>query len=294
MPGPGWFERLFRPAPGLRWASVIAVLCLLAIVLVPIYRTQQFMQTNGDYVSTLGEIRQQTLADGSVVILNTDSEIQVQYTDDARRVTLLRGEAHFEVASNADWPFEVYAGTGMVKAVGTAFAVRLKQDTVTVTVSEGRVDLATLVTAASVNGDISAGAEAGQDEALRKIGSIGLGQIATFSSRAMVAENSDNRGIDSADLPAIATLTEQQMTRKLAWREGYLVFSGDPLGDVVDEFNRYVPTKIEIVDPGLSEIRVGGRFKVGELDALLEALESGFNIQVSRLSNDYVQLRAAP
>jgi transmembrane sensor len=290
-PSPGWLARLLRPAPALQLAGVVAVVCLLAVTLVPWLQTQSITATNGIYASAIGELRDQVLADGSVVTINTDSQIEVDYSDAVRKVRLLRGEAHFAVASDPDWPFEVYAGNGLVTAVGTAFSVYLDDNEVTVTVSEGRVDLAAAV---EPGGAVISGSGGAKIMAHKKIASLGIGQSAVFHNRVIIADLAGSHAVDSDLLPEITTLTEQQLSRKLSWREGYLVFSGDPLGDVIDQVNRYMPTTIEIVDPGLSEIRIGGRFKVGELEAMLEVLESSFDIQVSRLSDQYIQLRYAP
>ena len=101
--------------------------------------------TNGIYVTAIGGIQERKLVDGSILKINTDSQVQVDYSDNVRKIRLLRGEAHFQVSHNANWPFEVYAGTRMVKAIGTAFSVQLSNDSVQVTVSEGRVDIAAAV-----------------------------------------------------------------------------------------------------------------------------------------------------
>ena len=90
----------------------------------------------------------------------------------------------------------------------------------------------------------------------------------------------------------IDTLEEQELERRLAWRSGYLVFSGDPLVQVVEEINRYTTMNVEISDPVLRDIKIGGRFKVGELDAMLSVFESSFAIRVSRLDDQHIQLLA--
>ena len=62
-----------------------------------------------------------------MITLNTNSQIQVDYSEKQRNIRLLQGEAHFEVAKDRDKPFHVYAGNGRAQAVGTAFAVYLKE-----------------------------------------------------------------------------------------------------------------------------------------------------------------------
>ena len=59
---------------------------------------------------------------------------------------------------------------------------------------------------------------------------------------------------------------------------------------MVAELNRYLPLRIEIVDSALSDLPIGGRFKVGELEALFDVLETSFDVQVSRLDDQHVKL----
>ena len=92
----------------------------------------------------MGEQKTITLPDNSVVQLNTNSRLQFDYRGQARAVYLHQGEVHFSVAKNPDRPFEVYAGTGRVRAIGTAFSVTLndRSDEVNVLVTEGVVEIA--------------------------------------------------------------------------------------------------------------------------------------------------------
>ena len=271
-------------------AAIVAIGILYLSVLMPPSATS----TNGLYVSAIGELHQQTLADGSVIQLNTDSQIQVDYSDNSRKIRLLRGEAHFDVSHNPDWPFEVYADQGMVKAVGTAFAVRLNPDSIKVVVNEGRVDLASVIAPAQVKASDTDQANTpaqpvAQTLSTQKIASLDLGQSAEFSRRGVAQHAVDSA---SQQLKTINRLAHPELERQLAWRTGYLVFEGDSLSSVVAEINRYTTMHIEIADPALADIRVGGRFKVGELEAIFEVLETSFGIQVSHHSNHQIYLTA--
>ena len=230
--------------------------------------------TNGIYAAAIGELRIETLADGSVLHINTDSQVQVSYSEQTRKIRLLRGEAHFDVAHNTGWPFEVYAGKGLVKAVGTAFLVRLEQERLSVIVTDGKVDLAAQSPSASPNTITT------PLPTLEKVGSLSKGEGASFNT----ANNPK----------AHIKLAQKDITRQLAWREGYLVFEGEPLTVVVAELNRYLPMRVEIADDSLNQIPIGGRFKVGELEALFEVLETSFNVHVSRLDDRHIQLFEKP
>ena len=271
------------------FTAVASIAVITAVVMIFNLIPAASNSTNGIYVSAIGELQERKLVDGSVIQINTDSQVQVDFSDNVRKIRLLRGEAHFEVAANKDWPFEVYAGKGMVKAVGTAFAVRLNNGTIKVTVSHGRVDLASAVETQSN----------AQPLQLQKIASLAIAQSATFKNSAIQVNGETDNTVDSQQLASdsaekqihsISNLQEDELARTLSWRTGYLVFSGDPLIDVVNEINRYTPVSVEIGDLELQQLRVGGRFKVGELNAMLDVLETSFGIQVNRLDGQRIQL----
>jgi len=75
------------------------------------------------------------------IALNSNSQVQIEFTADKRTVRLLRGEAFFEVAHNKERPFVVIAGENEVTAVGTAFEVRYEPDHIDVTLVEGKVNV---------------------------------------------------------------------------------------------------------------------------------------------------------
>ena len=272
------FNSLLAPLFAFNRYSAIAASLMLAVTLglFSVLGPQPSNATNGIFVTAIGDIQQHKLVDGSLLKINTDSQVQVDYSDGIRKIRLLRGEAHFQVSHNADWPFEVYAGKRRVKAIGTAFSVQLNTDSVKVLVSEGRVDIA-----ASVE----------QQQRLEKIGSLSYAQQATFSNREISQIAAQEK---TAVIQEIDTLAKPELSRQLAWREGYLAFDGDPLSQVVEEINRYLPTTIEIADPAISQLRIGGRFKVGQLEDVFDVLESSFGIQVSHIDDQHIQLRLQP
>jgi transmembrane sensor len=92
----------------------------------------------------------------------------------------------------------------------------------------------------------------------------------------------------------VRILDTEDMARELAWRDGLLVFTGEPLSQVIDEVSRYTPIRIEIADASLRAMPVGGRFRLDDLDAMLDALETSFGIRVLRLDEKHIQLWAAP
>lgn len=251
------------------------VLVIAAALLAPRLSGPDIEASNGLYATSVGEQREQTLSDGSVVEINTDSEVQVAYSNNRRLLRLVRGEAHFKVAHDARRPFDVYAGTSLIRATGTAFSVHMQGSDVTVTVAEGSVALGTLPIQPKES-EISAPAPL--RVAVPMLRQLESGHIARLHENM-----ADVRELDTED-----------MARALAWRDGLLVFTGEPLSQVIDEVSRYTSVRIEIADARLRTLPVGGRFKLGDVDAMLDALESSFGIRVVRLDKGHVQLLAAP
>ncbi len=111
--------------------------------------------------TAVGEQRVAKLDDGSVLTMNTDSEITVDYSGDNRIVRLERGEVNFDVSKDPHRPFIVYAGDGLVWAVGTAFNVRVEDGSVDLTVTEGRVKVYTGISPSAPLPILSASIERG-------------------------------------------------------------------------------------------------------------------------------------
>jgi transmembrane sensor len=251
--------------------------------------------SNGFYATAVGEQQSTTLADGSVVLINTNSQIKVDYNNEYRDIHLLQGEVHFTVKTNAMRPFRVYVADERVQAVGTAFSVYLKDNAVDVTVTEGKVALAHVnrlnashksLQGAPLQTNQSSGTNAIVDSGfVESLGTIKAGESVTIL-------NARDAGAVSAIDP-IETIEAQEMERRLSWREGMLTFAGDPLELVVDEISRYTTISIEITDPVVRATRIGGRFPIGETDAMFDALEANFGLRVTHLSHNRVLVSAA-
>jgi transmembrane sensor len=196
------------------------------------------------YATHVGEFQRVSLGDGSTIELNTDSEVRVRYTSNERHVDLTRGEALFHVAKNPTRPFDVDAGETTVLAVGTAFSVRLhdekRVDQVDVVVSEGRI---------AINPPSSQ--------------TYSAGTVATVR----------NGRVDAT------TLSSDDITGRLMWTTGRLVFQGEKLGDVVAEINRYNERKLLVNDPDISGLRIGGNFQATDPEGFARALDRTFGIK---------------
>jgi transmembrane sensor len=205
----------------------------------------------------VGEIRKIELADHSVITLNTDSRIAVAFDPHRRNITLQKGEATFEVAHDASRPFLVSARGIVVKAVGTVFDVRLRDDRVDVTVTEGVVEL---------NGG-GTGNNAGPRLAKNTVGHVPSG----------------------AGLAEMAT--SQSAERQLAWHGGLLVFEGESLSQAAAEFSRYSQRKIIVSDASLAARSIFGVFRTDNVSGFVRAACNTFN---ARAVEDEQTIRLAP
>lgn len=234
----------------LRWRR----LAMAASVVFLVFATSLFAYfmplQHASYHTKAGSRDIVTLRDGSVITLNTDSAIRVEYGLCTRRIVLERGQAHFVVAHARLRPFEVEAGASTVRALGTVFDVYRRERDVEVTLMQGRVEVNTQPTAAS-NPRVPARPqrtvlEPGERVVLRR------GNLAR---------------VDDVDLSKAA-----------AWLDGRLVFSDERLADVIREVNRYSAVKLDIADPALADLRVSGVFRMGRVDTFVQALKSSYAI----------------
>jgi transmembrane sensor len=203
------------------------------------------------YRTEFGGFQRVALADGSTAMLNTNSELRVRLSSSRREIVLEKGEALFTVAHDIRRPFDVTAGDTIVRAVGTAFSVRLRDRLqVEVIVKEGRVAIDPPDD--SLNGKLP------QPTALPTSSTLAAGEAVSVKAHRLHVER-----IAAADL-----------TRKLAWTQGRLSFDRATLAEAVAEFNRYNRKQLVIDDPAISGLRIGGAFDATDLDSFVSALRS--------------------
>ena len=268
---------LWRRA-GVLLTATAALVILIGVMIMQSRTTNPMLETNGLYATAVGQQSTMKLADGSQVMLNTNSQIKVEYGETHRNIYLLQGEALFTVAKNSERPFRVYAGSGLIEAVGTAFSVYLKGAQVDVAVTEGRVALASINTPRAQVSDVD-------HASMQSLGVVSAGEVATIRSPA-----TDPAADGVAVLQELEPIPPQALAQRLAWQSGVLMFSGETLENVVKELGRYTTMSIEIPDDTIRSMRVGGRFPVGETEAMLAALETNFNLRVIRVSHNRVVL----
>lgn len=269
------------------------------------------------YATAIGQRREVTLPDGTIVNLNTNSQIKMEYDEHYRNILLLQGEAHFAVAKMKDWPLRVYAGRSRVQAVGTAFIVYLNDDKdVNVTVTEGKVALGVMRNASvqppkeevekitAINNADKSGQRIKTDkhDVVISVVKDAKDYLAMTVEELAILEASQEMTIPNAQASTssktewsreVKTITPQIIAQKSAWREGLLVFQGNSLEKVVEEISRYTTLSIEIIDSDLRKIRIGGSFSATNIDALFDALEVNFGLKVTRLDYNRVLISSS-
>lgn len=250
------------------WGSgliALAALLALAVAGVPWMRSHWLSQTS--FETGIGEHASVTLPDGSRMELNSNSAVRVAYNNGARVIELERGEAFFTVAHDTSRPFWVMADRTWVRAVGTAFNVYRRNAEVQVTVSEGRVKVATIF---GRNNTPS-------DEVLAQFSVAVLG----------AGQQADLRDAGTK----VRRLAPPDVDREVSWRTGTVYFENRPLHEVVDELSRYTPLRIDL-GPDTRDLPVGGTFQTNPqgAEALLHMLHDGFGLQVQRKDDKRVHV----
>ncbi|WP_207480329.1 FecR family protein [Arenibaculum pallidiluteum] len=231
-------------------AAACAVLFVAASVDVPVL-------LRADHRTGVGEQRTITLPDGSLAHLNTDSAIALHFSDGHRRVSLLRGEAMFEVAKDPDRPFDVSALDGRSTALGTAFVVRESGEAATVTVAEGTVR----VTAPAA-------------PETETSGSPGSSVTLTAGRRVSYRRGGPPGPVGAADLPSAT-----------AWRSGSIAIDGLPLADALAEIDRYRPGRIVLLADTARFEPVTVRASLQALDGALKALAATHGLTVIEVTH---------
>jgi len=211
----------------------------------------------------LAPIEERTLEDGSTIRLNRGATLHVAFTSDERRVRLERGEADFAVAKDSARAFVVESGGVKIRAVGTAFNVRLTEHAIEVIVTEGVVALA--------RGDAGAAGD---------WPSLSAGERALVPRAASAA-------------PAVGQLSKEELDRRLAWQPRLLGFADESLTTIVNEFNRHNPVVLRVADPALRELRLTVRFRSDNVSGFLRLLASDFGVRAESGAGGEIVLRAA-
>ncbi|MES2623642.1 MAG: FecR domain-containing protein [Pseudomonadota bacterium] len=233
------------------------------------------------YETRIGQQSTVVLPDGSEVLLNTNSRVEVTFSSVERNIVLHRGEAQFTVTKDKARPFRVHANGGIVEAVGTMFTVQQTlSKKLEVTVLEGVVNF-TRTKEPALNQAAQQEQQATPDPTP---GFAAIESIPLSAGESVEVE-------ETSDEILKQTFQPEELATRLAWRDGMLLFEGDPLAKVIEEVSRYTSIQID-VDEAARDIQVLGLFRTGDIEGVLLAMQDTFNLTVERLSDDHIVLRS--
>lgn len=252
-----------------RWWAPLS-LAAAAVMALLVYVTWPLRETGTPAVA---QENRRLLPDASSVRLNTDSAITVRYSPTERRIRLSRGEAFFNVMPEAARPFVVEAGGVDVRAVGTAFNVRLGRSTLDVLVANGTVAVATPARGPSGSAARTSPAEVAVLRAQQRL-SLPL--------------------TPNAAPATVAPLTRQELQRSLSWQHGLMTFRDETLAAIVAELNRLNDTQMILLDDALGSSRFSGTIRSDNVEGFARLLQSSFGAQIEKSSSDEIHLRTRP
>ncbi len=266
---------------------------------------------------SLALIERRDLADGSVVELNRGAVVSDRFTPGERRVQLERGEAHFTVAKDAARPFVVEVAGVTVRAVGTAFNVRLDPTAVEVLVTEGKVAVmaddggrpaAASGRRSAVRGrKAEAGGRSTDSDAERRRQSGRPNTDVSHLTSDVLSLTSDLRPLTSGTLvsagertvvslapaapaPAVQALSPAEIEARLAWQPRLLDFTNASLPEILAEFNRRNPVHLTLGDDHLCSLRLSATFRSDNVEGFVRLMTSDFGMRAERRGDTEVVL----
>jgi len=239
------------------WVSGAATAAAVLVVATvwSVLRTQGYVPQT--YQTATGQVRDVVLPDGSIVGLNTQTELEWVGNPHDRRVRLIRGEAYFQVVHDPSRPFRILLAHSEVQVLGTRFDVyQMANGDVRVSVVSGTV---------AVEGLDSVGATPSWSRRLT------AGQQIEYSPVGLVAD--------------VHAIVAQKVIR---WRQGILETQGEPLSDFVSDLSRYTTQRIVISDPRAAVQKVGGAFSIHDIADTLDRLSHVAPVTVTHENGEVI------
>ncbi|MSU53345.1 MAG: DUF4880 domain-containing protein [Opitutaceae bacterium] len=279
VPNPDLLARHRRPFAW-RWAAP-ALLAAAAVALLLVWSPTTRAPGHATLAFEAATYRQETLPDGSVLDLNRGAHVVVQFSAAERRVLLVQGEAQFAVAKNPARPFVVRAGGVEVRAVGTAFNVKLAGPNLEVLVTEGTVHVSqqrVVVTASSMASGATA-ASAPTDPTV--LAALTAGQRTVIPVAAVIAP------------PVVMQTSGPEIAQLLDWQPRLLDFDSAPLAEVVETFNRRNPQRLVIGDEELRALTIVASIRSDNVEGFVRLLEGTMGVRTERTTAGEIVLRRA-
>lgn len=233
------------------WAAVLA-----GVFVALIYLLGSKGEQSVEYRTGFAESMEIKLEDGSVVLLNANSELRFSksYAQQKERKVFLSGEAFFKVARTEDHKsFTVSTeGRAMIQVLGTEFNVSSRRKNLSVYLQSGKVKL--------------------QVESNEVI--LQPGEKADYN------ENSGKVEVNRVNT--------EQANSQLAWRSGLFIMNDLPLVEVAGYIEDNFGAQVVIADSALGSKRITAKIPSKDLDVLLKVLSEGLNIKIERKENQII------
>jgi transmembrane sensor len=270
-PNPGLLARP-RRRNGLvrRAARPLAVAACIALV----WTGWVFTRGGSSYTATFEatSYQQQQLPDGTSVEMNRDTSLVAQFSASERRILMVQGEAQFFVARDAGRPFIVRAGGVDVRAVGTAFNVRVAGSNIEVLVTEGVVQVA-------------------QKAPSVPAASPGVGDSRAVIERLTAGYRTIVPVVPATSPPPVMPVSSEEIERLLQWKPRLLDFDSTPLAEVVVEFNRRNSRQLVIGEAELQTLPIVASVRSDNVDGFVRTLEATFGVQAEPAASGNIVLR---
>jgi transmembrane sensor len=227
----------------------VAVACVAATALVGVASFYAPPSNEQIYSTAVGGHKIITLTDGSRIELNTDTVIRTSFKSSRRAVTLLKGEAYFQVEHDVQRPFVVMADRHEVIDLGTKFLIRKNAGEVKVSLIEGQAELKSADSAIQQHSVV-----------------LTPGDVAVASAQSL----------------SVVRKSEKVLHDELGWQRGVIVFSHTSLAQAAAEFNRYNATKIVIADETARKRLIGATLAAHDVDAFADVAREVFGLRIQK------------
>jgi transmembrane sensor len=223
------------------------------------------------YSTGTGEQKTIPLAGGSSIVLDAESALKIEPGRNVTQVFLIKGRAYFKLIHDPSHQTAVHTPWTKLVDVGTKFSVELFDKAQTVVITE--------------QGMVEAEVQSPSASDSSSAGPATVERTTLLEDQILLT-----RPFDTMAHFRTGSLTQAELERRLAWRDGVLIYrAGDSLGAVVREINRYRKIKIS-VDPSARGLSVGGLYYINQLDNFAAAVAYKYHLQMYRLGPHEVLL----
>lgn len=231
--------------------GLAAVVVIVAITLLPFIN----FHITADYVAGVGEQKRIEMEDGSVIWLNTDTALAVEYSTEYRTIDLLYGEAYFDVKPDRTRPFSVLANDGRATAIGTEYSVKSTRDQAEVTVFEGIVDV---------------------------LSPIGISSSESFENRISTLTSAQTLSYRTGE--GATGVSDINLLTANAWKEGFIAITNKSIDDVLNEIGRYRPGVILLLGDTSNIEPLTARIAITSIDEGIETVATSAGLSIVHMS----------